>query len=134
MIFDIDPENLNMRKQRFPKGLRIELLYPQNGENNPDAPPIGTRGIVQGVDEFGVVRVKWNSGTVYGILPDKDRVARRPVCVKYDNGISFWENVYRAEEYYSSFKDNSAEANKEEIEEILSGLRHNSDVCAGKCA
>lgn len=54
-------------KREYPSGCRIELLRMLD----PQAPDIGTKGTVMGVDDSGSLLVKWDSGgclnLVYGI-------------------------------------------------------------------
>ena len=42
-------ETLTLRRSRYPKGARVELIR----MDDPQAPPIGTKGTVLGVDAFG---------------------------------------------------------------------------------
>lgn len=54
-----------LRKQ-YPAGTRVELIRMEDEQ----APPIGTRGTVVGVDDIGSIMVAWDSGgrlnVVYG--------------------------------------------------------------------
>ena len=54
-----------LRKQ-YPAGTRAELIRMEDEQ----APPIGTRGTVVGVDDIGSIMVAWDSGgrlnVVYG--------------------------------------------------------------------
>ena len=54
-----------LRKQ-YPAGTRVELIRMEDEQ----APPIGTRGTVVGVDDIGSLMVAWDSGgrlnVVYG--------------------------------------------------------------------
>jgi hypothetical protein len=55
----------NLRK-RYPVGCRVELVK----MDDPQAPPVGTKGTVRGVDDIGSVMVAWDNGSslyvVYG--------------------------------------------------------------------
>ena len=68
----ITPEALATLREQFPKGKRVELLY----MDDPQAPAVGTKGTVKGVDEIGSIMVAWDSGgslhVLYGV--DKCRV------------------------------------------------------------
>lgn len=54
-------------RKRFPTGTRVELLQ----MDDPQAPPIGTKGTVVGVDDIGSIAVDWDNGSslniAYGI-------------------------------------------------------------------
>jgi hypothetical protein len=65
----------NMRI-RFPRGCRVELLR----MDDPQAPPIGTRGTVIGVDDIGTIHVSWDNGSGLGVAYGEDD------CRRIDNG------------------------------------------------
>lgn len=54
----ISKEALQALRERFPKGTRVELLK----MDDPQAPPIGTKGTVRGVDDIGSIMVAWDNG------------------------------------------------------------------------
>ena len=64
----ISKEALQALRERFPKGTRIEVVK----MDDPQAPPIGTKGTVLGVDDIGSIMVDWDSGgslsVVWGCL------------------------------------------------------------------
>lgn len=53
-------------RKEYPVGARVELIQ----MDDPQAPPIGTKGTVKGVDDIGSIMVKWDNGcglhVVYG--------------------------------------------------------------------
>ena len=55
-------------RKRYPVGCRVELLR----MDDPQAPPVGTKGTVRGVDDIGSVMVAWNNGcslsVAYGVV------------------------------------------------------------------
>lgn len=57
----ISKEALQALRERFPMGTRVELLQ----MDDPQAPPIGTKGTVRGVDDIGSIMVAWDNG--YGL-------------------------------------------------------------------
>ena len=54
-------------RQTYPVGTRVELTQMDDAQ----APPLGTRGTVIGVDDTGSIMVKWDNGSglnvIYGI-------------------------------------------------------------------
>ena len=54
-------------RRQFPVGCRVELLRMDDVQ----APPIGTKGTVYGVDDTGSMLVNWDNGSglnvVYGV-------------------------------------------------------------------
>ncbi len=51
-------------REQYPSGTRVELLR----MDDPQAPPIGTRGTVRGVDDTGSIMVAWDSGGSLNVL------------------------------------------------------------------
>ena len=58
------PEILTSLREQFPQGARVELLRMDDLQ----APPIGTRGPVRGVDDSGSIMVAWDSGGSLHVL------------------------------------------------------------------
>ena len=60
-------ETVNQLRSRYPIGTRIELT----SMDDIQAPPIGTKGTVTGVDDMGSIMVHWDNGSslslVYGV-------------------------------------------------------------------
>ena len=46
-------------RQQFPVGCRVEIVNMED----PQAPPMGTRGTVRGVDDIGSIMVDWDNGS-----------------------------------------------------------------------
>jgi len=63
-----------LRKQ-YPAGTRVELIRMEDEQ----APPIGTRGTVVGVDDMGSIMVAWDSGGSLSVLYGED------LCSKIEN-------------------------------------------------
>ena len=55
-------------RKRYPVGCRVELLR----MDDPQAPPIGTRGTVRGVDDIGSVMVAWENGCGLSVAYGED--------------------------------------------------------------
>ena len=63
-----------LRKQ-YPAGTIVELIRMEDEQ----APPIGTRGTVVGVDDMGSIMVAWDSGGSLSVLYGED------LCRKIEN-------------------------------------------------
>ena len=72
MISKEAPQTL---RERFPKGTRVELLQ----MDDPQAPPIGTKGTVRGVDDIGSIMVAWDNGCGLSVAYGED------ICRRCDN-------------------------------------------------
>jgi len=68
----ISKEALQALRERFPKGTRVELVQ----MDDPQAPSIGTKGTVIGVNDIGTIHVKWDNGSGLGVAYGED-VCRR---------------------------------------------------------
>ena len=55
-------------KQQYPRGTRVELVRMHDDQ----APPVGTRGTVIGVDAIGSVMVRWDNGSGLNVLYEVD--------------------------------------------------------------
>lgn len=58
MRFPSEEEIRNLR-EHYPAGARVELLQMDDVQ----APPIGTKGTVVGVDDAGSIMVRWDNGS-----------------------------------------------------------------------
>ena len=64
----ISKERLQAMRERFKPGSRVELLKMDDVQ----APPIGTRGTVVGVDDIGSIMVNWDNGSGLSIAYGED--------------------------------------------------------------
>lgn len=64
----ISKEALQALCDRFPRGTRVELVQ----MDDPQAPPIGTRGTVLRVDDIGSIMVAWDSGGSLNVVYGED--------------------------------------------------------------
>ena len=55
-------------RKRYPVGCRVELLH----MDDPQAPQVGTRGTVRGVDDIGSVMVAWDNGCGLSVAYGED--------------------------------------------------------------
>ena len=54
----IGKNTLQALRERYPKGTRVELVQMDDDQ----APPVGTKGTVRGVDDMGSIMVAWDNG------------------------------------------------------------------------
>ena len=50
---------VELLRRRYPVGTRVELVQ----MDDPQAPPVGTKGTVRGVDDIGSIMVHWDNGS-----------------------------------------------------------------------
>ena len=65
----ITQDALAALREQYPPGTRVELLHM---EDDPQAPAIGTKGTVKGVDDIGSIMVAWDNGSSLHVLFDVD--------------------------------------------------------------
>ena len=71
MIFP-DQGIVKKLREEYPNGCRVELLK----MNDVQAPPVGTRGTVFGVDDTGTSMVHWDNGSSLGIIYEEDQAKK----------------------------------------------------------
>lgn len=71
----ISKEALQRLREAYPLGCRVELAQMDDEQ----APPIGTKGTVTGVDDTGSILVRWDTGSSLNVLYGVD------ICRKVDN-------------------------------------------------
>ena len=59
-------------RRQYPTGCRVELLR----MNDEQAPPIGTKGTVTGVDDTASILVNWDSGSGLNVVYGEDLCRR----------------------------------------------------------
>ncbi|MCB5279293.1 MAG: DUF4314 domain-containing protein [Candidatus Cloacimonetes bacterium] len=60
---------VEMLKKEYPKGTRVELLKMDDTQ----APPLGTKGTVVGVDDIGSILVRWDNGSSLNLIYGEDK-------------------------------------------------------------
>ena len=121
----ISRDALQALRERYPKGARVELVQ----MDDPQAPPIGTKGTVIGVDDIGSIMVAWDTGSglnvAYGVdvcrkvrIPMTDKIREQILAVRktgrtnmFDvpmvqyiaNEMRFYELVIFLEEHRSEY-------------------------------
>ena len=59
-------------RRRYPKGTRVELVEMLDSQ----APPVGTKGTVNHVDDMGTIHITWDNGSSLGVVPDIDVIKK----------------------------------------------------------
>lgn len=60
---------LESLKKKYPIGSRVELIKMDDVQ----APPIGTKGTVKGVDDIGSIMVSWDNGSSLSVVYGEDK-------------------------------------------------------------
>ena len=67
-----DRKTVERVRQEYPEGTRIVLLH----MDDPQAPPIWTKGTVVGVDDTASLLVNWDNGSGLNVIYGEDRVEK----------------------------------------------------------
>ena len=71
-MFGIRRETVERLRWEYPVGCRVELVQMDDVQ----APPIGTKGTVRGVDDIGSIMVRWDNGCGLSVAYGEDRCRR----------------------------------------------------------
>ena len=82
-------EDVERLRRQFPAGTRVELVE----MDDPQAPPPGTRGMVEGVDDAGDLLMRWDTGSGLKLIVGVDRFRR--VCPKCGKGYDGYPAMSR---------------------------------------
>lgn len=68
-------ETVERIRKEYPVGTRVELVQMDDSQ----APPVGTKGTVRGVDDIGSIMVAWDNGCGLSVAYGED------ICRRCDN-------------------------------------------------
>lgn len=71
-MYGIRRETVERLRREYPVGCRVELLQMEDVQ----APPIGTKGTVRGVDDIGSIMVSWDTGSSLSVVYGEDSCRR----------------------------------------------------------
>lgn len=84
-------------KKAYPVDTRVELVK----MDDPQAPPIGTKGTVDHIDDIGTVFCKWDNGSGLGFVPGEDVVKKLDSVVVITYGQKqIWDSRAEAIKFY----------------------------------
>lgn len=113
-------------KEQFPVGSRVELIKMDDKQ----APPIGTRGTVKGVDDIGSIMVAWDNGSSLNVIYGEDECMVLDVVKTICYGKErIWDKKEEAIEFFIDCMLNSEGSEKERYCNIVSSLKANLKVC-----
>lgn len=61
-------ETVDRIRREYPAGTRVELVR----MDDPQAPPVGTKGTVLGVDDTGSLLMRWDNGCGLNVVYGED--------------------------------------------------------------
>lgn len=113
-------------KKQFPVGSRVELIKMDDKQ----APPIGTRGTVKGVDDIGSIMVSWDNGSSLNVVysVDKVRMLETVKTICYGREV-IWDSREEAIMFFLECMASSEGAERERYLNILVKLKSGEKVC-----
>lgn len=64
----IDSKALEKLRKMYPIGAKVELVKMDDAQ----APPVGTMGVVEFIDDMGTIHVEWENGSSLGVVYGED--------------------------------------------------------------
>lgn len=64
----IDGKSLEKLRKKYPVGTVVELVKMDDIQ----APSVGTKGVVEFIDDIGTIHVKWENGSSLGVVYGED--------------------------------------------------------------
>lgn len=120
----IDIERL---KKLYPTGCRVELVRMDDTQ----APPIGTKGTVVGVDDIGSILVNWDNGSSLNVVYGEDECRKlntvKTICYKKER---IWDSRDDAVIFFMECMAGSEGAERERYLNILVKLKSGTKVCS----
>ena len=115
-------------KRQFPIGSRVELLHIDDMQ----APPIGTKGTVRGVDDTGSILVSWDNGSGLNVVYGEDKCRKLDsVKVTCYGQTEVWDSRKEAADFYlraiAGSEGSECERYTKIYVELLSGMEECSD-------
>lgn len=68
----INRERVEDLRREYPKGTRVKLVHMDDCQ----APPVGTEGVVIGVDDIGDILMRWDTGSGLAVIPGIDEIKK----------------------------------------------------------
>lgn len=122
----MNSNELESLRREFPVGARVELIQMDDEQ----APPVGTKGTVFGVDDIGSIMVHWDNGSSLHVLYGEDICKRlnyvKTVCYGEER---VFDDRQEAVDFYENCLLNSEGSERERYLEILIDLRSGKAVC-----
>lgn len=112
--------------KKYPIGSRVKLLKMDDVQ----APPIGTKGTVVGVDDIGSILVSWDNGSSLNVVDGVDKVKKidviKTICYGQEK---LFDSKREALDFYFEAVSSSEGAERERYENIIHQLNAGKTYC-----
>ena len=90
-------ETVESIRREYPAGTRVELIRMDDAQ----APPIGTKGTVKGVDDTGSLLMRWDNGSSLNVICGEDLVRKIDTVTTICYGkIKVWDSRKEAADFF----------------------------------
>lgn len=121
-----DRETVERVRRKYPAGTRVELV--RMGDEQ--APPIGTKGTVTGVDDIASVMVDWDNGSHLHVVYGEDAVKKLPTVRTVCYGrTEEWDSREEAEAFFLRAMAGSEGSEQERYTKIYTELKMGLELC-----
>ena len=113
-------------RREYPAGTRVELVRMDDAQ----APPVGTKGTVKGVDDTGSLLMRWDNGSGLNVVYGEDLVRKIPVVKTVCYGrIEEWYSRAEAEQFFFHAMMKSEGSEQSRYMKIYTELRLGNTLC-----
>ena len=120
-------ETIEQYRREYPVGCRVELLSMDDCQ----APPIGTKGTVQCVDDAGNLLVKWDNGSCLNAILGIDKVRKLDAVTTICYGEKqVWDSRKDAADYFLQAMAGSEGSECDRYTNIYTKLILGKTVCS----
>ncbi len=113
-------------RKEYPTGTRVQLIQMDDMQ----APPIGTKGTVQGVDDTASILVQWDNGSHLNVVYGEDVCRKLPTVKTICYGKEdIWDSRKDAAEFYLRAMSGSEGSECDRYTKIYLELLMGKDVC-----
>lgn len=113
-------------RKKYPVDTRVQLVQMDDMQ----APPIGTKGTVQGVDDTASIMVKWDNGSGLNVVYGEDFCRKLPtvktICYERED---IWDSRKEAAEFYLQAMAGSEGSECDRYTKIYMELLMGKEVC-----
>ena len=120
-------ETVERVRREYPAGTQVELVKMDDAQ----APPIGTRGTVTGVDDTASLIMKWDNGSGLNVVYGEDIVKKLDSVTTVCYGEKeIWDSREDAVGFFLQAMAGSEGSERDRYVTIYTKLISGSDVCS----
>ena len=114
-------------KKQYPAGTRVELTC----MNDFQAPPLGTKGTVIGVDDTGSILVNWDNGSHLNVVYGEDSCKKLKTVTTICYGKrNVWDSREEALDFFLKGMLMSEGSEQQRYTKIYTELQAGNDLCS----